>query len=204
MSDYRFSKLHFSSSLPSATSKHNSVSASYQEVPFEDNSQTPGVVFKVAEVSKERFRVVHDPFVLNVMLPDPPKFAFQPLKAARRMCTCKFSAQFDFKKYYYQFPLSEAVTKVYHFNVENHTFAMLRLPMGIKWARAIAQQTTCKLVQLAIENSQVDAKNLWVDVYIDNVKFVSDCKSHIDAVYFAFINVCSKFNVTIGEANPIR
>jgi hypothetical protein len=151
-----------------------------------------GVVFCVAEESKQRRRLVHDTLTPNVEISADPSVRFTPVSELRsRVNQFNYAATFDFSSFYYQFGLGPKVRKYFSFRVGKKFYCMNRLPMGFKMACAIAQK-----VSTFLSRSPFDVK---VEVYIDNVMILGKCKEVVEQARLYFIERCAKYGVQLSE-----
>ena len=98
----------------------------------------------------------------------PQKFVFRPLERLFEVvATAEYAMVYDFKAYFYQFKLEDAVQPYFSFRKDQRFYCFTRLPMGFSKAVAVAQITTETLAKMACE----DLFSVF-DVYIDNVLFL--------------------------------
>ena len=103
-------------------------------------------VFTVAEVSKQRRRVVHDTISANCLLPEPPLVSFRTIGGLQRLAAqARYACCFDFAAWFYQFPLAPCVRPFFAFRKDTETWQFTRMPMGFTHSVAIAQATSTYL-----------------------------------------------------------
>lgn len=153
-------------------------------------------LFLTPEQEKKRWRVVHDCLYWNVQLPNPPNPCFTPVKDVRRLVgKYKYACTFDFKSWYYQFVLEEAVSAKFVFRVGSRWFRFVRLPMGFKWSALLAQLVSQFLATPPFHLS----KAIHTEVYIDNVLFASNSLAELNEMKAIFVARCQKYGVTLSE-----
>ena len=106
-----------------------------------------------------------------------------------------YAVCFDFKAYYFQFPLDQNLWGYFAFRVRDKYYAYKRAAMGCKVCVFMAQSITEMLADVpGAENSQV---------IIDNVMFSGHDILALERTSAIFVELCRKANVTIGEQSPI-
>jgi hypothetical protein len=166
------------------------------EVADEDGGYV-SYLFLVFEEGKVRWRVVHDCISANVLCPSPPAVEFDSLSHVRRfVLKFRYALEFDFKAFFYQFPLSKDVRKFFTFRVGETMWQPCRLPMGFTHAVSIANVTS----RFLSHNLHPEVVSL---VYVDNIVLLGDrYVSVLDAAQ-SFVSRCAEFGVTIGSQTAV-
>ena len=147
------------------------------------------VLFLVPEEGKRRRRVVVDTVTENVFA-SPQKFVFRPLERLFEVvATAEYAMVYDFKAYFYQFKLEDAVQPYFSFRKDQRFYCFTRLPMGFSKAVAVAQITTETLAKMACED-------------LFNVLFLGS-RPTLELIAKRFESYCAQFGVTIGSASGV-
>ncbi len=156
-----------------------------------------GICFPGIEVSKKRFRALLDTLGNNVLMEDAPKVSFSSLGFLKRLVfRYTFVITYDFKCYYFQFPLDQSIQGYFGFRTGNRYFVYTRAAMGCKVYVHTAQVVTEML-------AEVGDRDVHSEVIIDNVMFTSDDVLQLQDMSKTFEQRCSLAQVTIGDKSAI-
>ena len=156
--------------------------------------------------SKERRRPIFAPShnvknlpqYITKHLPQIPALHY-PTRASRRVPHA-FAIQFDFSAYFDQIEISERLVDRFVCRLSYRgaptLFHLKRLPMGGCPSPALAQAVTWSLIPWALLERFGDVH---VDTMLDNVRFISNDKCHLETVYKAFVQNVSIAGVTMNE-----
>ena len=149
---------------------------------------------KVPEWAKERWRIIQHPVDINERTDLEARTTFASI-AERHLAVRKgaYVLDLDAAAYYDQFPLAPAVREYFAFKHAGGIYRMRVLPMGLKHAVWIAHTATCHLLNFDRPES------VYVEPYIDNVRFVSDSKENLIQVAAEFCMRCRSAGVTLNE-----
>ncbi len=148
-------------------------------------------VFSVNEDAKERRRFIQETLAPNVLCPDPVNPGFKRLDHMKRLLLRGlYAASLDWRCFYYQLPLHERVWSFFTVAVGGQSYMFTRLPMGFKWAVAIAQTITLFL--------SLGLVGVTIDVYIDNMLIVGD-ETSVRAAVAIVLARCRAYNVSVGS-----
>jgi Reverse transcriptase (RNA-dependent DNA polymerase)/RNase H-like domain found in reverse transcriptase len=174
----------------------------YVVVPREEAEHytSRGYIFKVAEITKQRFRPVHDTLTANLFAGDPQRVAFTPLPRVRQFVKMyDWAASFDFTAFFHQIPLAERLQKYFAAKVNGLFVAPTHLPMGYKGSVSIANTISAYIAFRATRGL-----NVTFDTYVDNIIFMSRDRAQVRAASERFRAECAFFGVTIGDQTPAR
>lgn len=155
-------------------------------------------IWKHAEDAKKRGRLIVHPALLNRNIrPEQTSCKF-PTGAYIRARVKKFPVllEFDMKAYFYQFHLSEDVSRFFGIKHGSEYFQFRLLPMGFAPAPRVAQAVSSWLVKDALgpPHSRMD----WA-VMVDNV-YIFCHPEDARQIYDRFCAAASSINATIGKA----
>jgi hypothetical protein len=166
--------------------------------------------FTVNEIrkSKARRRTIFHTIADNALGPHLAnmKVASMNLLSAR-MRPCTHGATRDFKSYFNQLLLSDAVADMYVFANGTTKYRLNRAAMGNSNSPAIASIVTSIIVQLALERhrTQFPQSVIKHDIIIDDVLFASNDEAALAHVLMKFDEICASFNVTIStKTHPAK
>ena len=154
-----------------------------------------GLCFLTPEASRKRWRVIMDTLGVNVAVRDGPKISFSTLRKLKRIVLNNaFCALFDFKCYYFQFPVEHGVAVFFAFRRGSKFFVFVRAPMGCKFMVSMAHKLTCEIASATTSSD-------W-DVIIDNILFADLNAQALTETCQRFQALCDLFGITIGSFAP--
>lgn len=130
-------------------------------------------VFSINELSKGRRRPIEHTFAINEVLRNVPAVEFPSLPQLRHSVHwAEEQITLDFSGWFFQFPLSTAVSRFHCFTFHGEHYAIIRLPMGQRQSVALGHFVTSILVQEALRRADVSGR-ISANVYIDNIRLLA-------------------------------
>ena len=105
----------------------------------------------------------------------------------------RYAVCVDFSAWFDQLELDEAVRDYFCFLHQGQWYRLTRVPMGMRTSVDIAHTAT------EILASFPRAKGVRCDIYVDNVRFLSDSRKDVVAAAAEFIDRCRRVCATINE-----
>jgi hypothetical protein len=152
----------------------------------------------VLEETKKRLRLICWPRQLNDEL-EPFLLVSDvgdAVKSAQQVLPQSFARAFDMVKGYYQFELAPAVRPYYGFIVNGKKYVFTRAIMGANWAADLCQATLKVLGEVAVAGTTVK-----YFIHVDNIRFISECETDVNAVADKFKTLAEECQLTIEETD---
>jgi hypothetical protein len=155
-------------------------------------------LFKHPEPAKKRWRSIQDCMDVNAGTELEQRTAFATiLQRHAAVLNGKYVIDLDAAAYYDQFPLGELVREYFAFVHNKKKYRMRVLPMGLKHAVWIAQSATRQLLNFDM------AVSVYVEPYIDNVRFVGDNLEELVEAAAMFCVRAARAGVTLNEVDVL-
>jgi hypothetical protein len=149
---------------------------------------------RVPEHRKHRFRGIQHPAIVNDVTADADKVVFVPL--ANRHAAVLFGEHvidLDLSGYYDQFKMAPGVRQYFVFERNGKYYQMIVMPMGQKQSVSVAQSASKQLVNFET--------TVYVEVYVDNVRFIHDDPELLVHAAAMFLTRCATCDVTVNEVD---
>lgn len=149
----------------------------------------------LAESSKQRFRVLTDTLLANLLVepcPELDDIQFTPLHNIQPG-KGEFMVSLDWKAFYTQINLEPHIRDYFAVNINGKMYRMTHLPMGYGRAVPLAQLITRVITEEAIGDAKVK-----FDVYIDNV-FLWGQKEEVLRVRDQILEITEEIQLTVGD-----
>jgi hypothetical protein len=161
-------------------------------------------VFCVAEVAKQRKRLIIWPKEINDLFPIEPDEEFSLLTVKNQIVQTSgytHAAVFDFATFYHQVELAKPARPFYAFLFEGKTYAICTIPTGHRHCCALAQSITASIVELAVQ--EVGGWSAEGCAYFDNERILT--LNHEDAVKALEVVklLCKTCGITMNAAESM-
>ena len=156
-------------------------------------------VFSVVEEKKGRRRwITHTPGTNKLMNKHAKAamfFSLEPPGTMRGALKYQFAGIADFKAYYNQFGLSQALS-LWGFSRGEKNFLLQTIPTGANFCPKLAHSFTLGILGLVKKKFPL----VHCDAYIDNVRFSGENEIYVGAAIKYFFNVCKCLCIEINES----
>ena len=156
--------------------------------------------FSVSEKAKKRRRWIVHPGAFNDLVRPLLRQVSIPStsEVMRRVSSFKYAASLDFKSYYHQFALNEeSIAGSFTFHHNGKTYATTTIPTGAAPCPLMAQAYS---EAIAASVKEILGDGIEVDVYIDNVRLLSNDRHTLSLAVRTFFAMSTIFQVDINES----
>lgn len=160
-------------------------------------------LFKVRK-KEDSSRLIVDCRGINAKLPKPGPMGLPSIRdVIDNILQFDYFVQFDAKNFFYQFSLENGADQVFIAGIGNKRGAFSKvslnvLPMGFRYAPAIAQQTANLLVQNVLSTC-----GGYGTAWIDNFIFAAKDRQHCERMRRTFIEICKTVNLELKEIGDV-
>jgi len=157
-------------------------------------------VFPVEERAKERERVIKHTKPFNERYGRDTLLGLKLLRAKDLVGTVhdgKYCITLDFSAWFDQHLIAEKVRPWFCFFFQGQWYRLCRLPMGMRQAVDIADTATRIIASFPVP------AGVRVDTYVDNIRFLGNCRDDVIAAATEFVRRSHKVGATINEVSPI-
>ena len=158
-------------------------------------------LFPVPELFKKRRRLIKHTKTFNDFYGKDSLEGIKLLKAKELVATVhegKYAICLDFEAWFDQHELSTEARPYFCFPSHGKWYRLTRMPMGMRTSVDVAHTATELLASFPMP------KGVRCDVYVDNIRFLSDNREDVIDAAIRFVMRCRSLDVTINEVPPVQ